>query len=187
MVKNLLLTTCFILLSFCLWTQVVSAADETWKPHDEANFCLAQPCTTQQCQDDCDQLCALCHEGTPPESSSVSSAWNSSGMEISDVYVTAAPVGTNNPQDSCQDCHTGHYFFGTNHPVEVAYPPATGSEEFISAPNGPYLLCSTQDDCTMSCVTCHKVHPQEELGNQVISLLRVTMEESALCLRCHLK
>ena len=107
--------------------------------------------------------CLLCHDEQMTPDLSGATAWNSTGAEIAEVYPQQMAAAASSLADSCRDCHQGHYDSGFHHPVDVRYPPtSTGVSEFIDNPDGVHLVCGSEGECQVSCVSCHNVHPTEQ-------------------------
>lgn len=177
----------FALISLCSHI-ALSADEEQWSLHKAAQQCNSQPCDTLECRIECDQVCANCHGLVIDVDLSGVSEWNPTGTVIYEVYPVDNTLINDFLKDTCMDCHQGHSEVVFNHPVEIAYPPEEDmfSEPYNSSPDGPHLLCdASEENCVMSCITCHKVHPSEDKGQQLIGLLRMSNEGSALCISCH--
>lgn len=185
MVRSVILMAYFFLAASVLFAEAVLAADEVPNIHQAATQCQEEPCTTLECQVECDQVCLTCHEVPYLPDLSGFSAWNPSGKLIYKVYAAESPLNQDLLKDKCMDCHQGHYEAEFNHPVEIAYAPQDSELTLRDDPEGPYLICDPGGRCSMSCISCHKLHPSESLGEQIASRLRVSQSESALCLSCH--
>lgn len=161
------------------------------KPHTSANFCNNHPWDTPEIEDCCNATCLKCHPFHTDEPNLAGpTEWNSGGVVLADVYVELAATEIESLADLCFNCHEERFREKENHPVEIVYAPDVANADFIEKPEGPYLVCATdeadeQTNCLLRCVTCHQLHAIDSEGNEVAGLLRVTSEQSALCLRCH--
>lgn len=175
-----------VLVAVFVVTAVSFAAEAPLSPHQEANTCLNTPCETQQCIAKCDQLCDSCHNfpKSAPDLSS-STVWNPSGATIDQVYPQLTEEEVFDLANICSDCHGERFLATHNHPVDIQYQPDTRENDLIEVPQGLLLVCDSTLQCQVRCVTCHKVHPSEEEGQQVSGLLRVNNAGSALCASCH--
>lgn len=163
------------------------------KPHSSVEFCQSDQVKTKEVEECCSAICSSCHP-TPQEYPDLSgpTEWKSSDAVLADVYVILAHTEEQGLADLCINCHETRFIEKVNHPVEIAYEPSKVAGKLIANPDGPKLVCVSNDGegvegCLLRCVTCHTVHPAESEGNQLQGLLRVSSVGSDLCLRCHVK
>lgn len=89
-------------------------------------------------------------------------------------------VPINNDQNLCLKCHQNSDQQSVNHPVGMRYDPKLLSDRYVRQPHGVKLFkFDDQHSTYIMCSTCHDPH-----GNQQW-LLRVSLENSKLCLSCH--
>jgi len=161
------------------------------KPHASANYCNNHPWETKEIEDCCNATCLKCHPFHTDEPDLAGpTEWNGRGVVLAEVYIELAATENEGLADLCFNCHVERFLEKENHPVEIVYAPDVVEADFIEKPDGPYLVCETdegggQENCLLRCVTCHQLHAVDSEGNEVAGLLRVTSEHSALCLRCH--
>lgn len=112
------------------------------------------------------KLCLSCHDGV--------TALDSYGDNVGSVVVTGSHnIGTDLTND---------------HPIGIAYPtnrPTSFRDPSTFAPgiNGrPIKLVTTDGIAKVECSSCHNVH-----NNGLGDFLRVPIQESYLCLQCHIK
>jgi predicted CXXCH cytochrome family protein len=111
--------------------------------------------------------CLSCHDGTIAVS-----AWG--GNTGTDVVTGSTNLGTN---------------LGNDHPVGLNTSNYPTADPDITAPstwNLPLFgtVASPSAQTQLECATCHEPHNRGAVAND---FLRVTMSQSALCVRCHTK
>lgn len=160
--------------------------------HTSANFCQEYDGDDESIKGCCTATCLGCHTN-PADDADLrgQTTWKTILAVLSEIYKQDANTDPASLADLCLDCHDERFSERINHPVEIAYA-ADGSTELVANPEGPKLICAAGVEeggqgCMLRCVTCHKVHPSEAAGNQVLGMLRVGSAGSELCLRCHLK
>lgn len=161
-------------------------SEETYNPHKIANDCINTPCETEECLNQCELICDTCHafpmanlDLTDP------TVWNPEGQTLNDIYPKLTKKELFSLGDLCHDCHGEQHLQPQNHPVDIAYVPQFGVNDLTDEPTGTPLVCKSENDCQVRCVSCHKVHPSEEAGHQLAGMLQLANKGSALCASCH--
>ena len=120
-------------------------------------------------------VCRLCHQLTQK----LFFDFDASEEFIPEQFVDAvAPIV--NDQDICMRCHVNADRQSVNHPVGMAYDAGFLSEKFHTQPQGIKLYHWQEGDAgRVMCSTCHDPHSDGDW------MLRVSMDDSQLCLCCH--
>jgi len=120
-------------------------------------------------------VCQLCHHLTQQ----LVFDFDASGEFIPEQFVDAVEPIVND-QEICMRCHINADQQSVNHPVGMPYDPGFLSEKFHGQPQGIKLYHWREGDVgRVMCSTCHDPHSDGDW------MLRVSLDDSQLCLCCH--
>lgn len=128
---------------------------------------------------DASKICLSCHDGTL-----AIDAYNQGYPP----RATGAPFGTYTDGKGTNGGMRSFAMLGTDlssdHPVGVAY---TAGADFNTVPNNTGANVVKLYNNQVECGSCHNVHRPTPAGGTGSYFLRVSNDQSALCLTCHIK
>jgi predicted CXXCH cytochrome family protein len=158
-------TVIFIMLWMCCW----STAEAYQNPHQISRV------FRKSHQEEVAPICLMCHRLTKK----LVFDFDMSGEFLPEHYVDAvAPIV--NDQGVCMRCHIHADQQSVNHPVGMVYDINHLSNRFRKAPQGIKLYQWEEGGVgRVMCSTCHNPHSDDAW------MLRVSLDDSQLCLCCH--